>query len=95
MKIDYYIHLNLSIILFKLVDMKQAYYTAIIAKDESGMWAAFVEEFPGANAQGSTKAEALENLKEAIDMIAAYRRDKIEQQHEGPYERTPLSVSLA
>jgi len=81
--------------LFKLINMKQAHYTAIVAKDDSGTWAAFVEEFPGANAQGATKAEALDNLKDAIDMIAAYRRDKIEKQHSGNYERAPLSVSLA
>jgi predicted RNase H-like HicB family nuclease len=40
-------------------------FTAVIKQDE-GWWIGWVEEIPGVNSQGKTKAELLKNLKSAI-----------------------------
>ena len=40
-------------------------FTAVIKQDE-GWWIGWVEEIPGVNSQGKTKAELLRNLKSAI-----------------------------
>jgi predicted RNase H-like HicB family nuclease len=48
--------------------------TANIERD--GAWfIAFCPELPGANGQGATKDECLENLKEAIALILLDRRE--------------------
>jgi predicted RNase H-like HicB family nuclease len=39
-----------------------------------GGYAAFVEELPGANAQGATLDEARENLQEAVELILEANR---------------------
>ena len=48
-------------------------FTAIVEKD--GDWyIAYCAELPGANGQGKTKDECLENLSEAIELILEDRR---------------------
>lgn len=48
-------------------------FTAVIERD--GDWfIAFCPEVPGANGQGATKEECLENLREAIALILDDRR---------------------
>jgi predicted RNase H-like HicB family nuclease len=41
-------------------------FTVTIDRDEDGVWVAECPAIPGCVSQGSTKAEALENVKEAI-----------------------------
>lgn len=49
-------------------------FTAIIERD--GEWfIAYSPEIPGANGQGKTKEECLENLSEAIALILEDRRE--------------------
>jgi predicted RNase H-like HicB family nuclease len=49
-------------------------FTAIIERD--GEWfIAYCPEVPGANGQGRTKEECLQNLAEAIDLILEDRRE--------------------
>ena len=49
-------------------------FTAVIERD--GDWfIAFCPELPGANGQGRSKKECLENLKEAIALILVDRRE--------------------
>lgn len=49
-------------------------FTAIIERD--GDWfVAYCPEIPGANGQGKTKEECLENLSEAIALILEDRRE--------------------
>ena len=49
-------------------------FTAIVEHDEE--WViAYCPEIPGANGQGKSKADALKNLSEAIDLILEDRRD--------------------
>jgi predicted RNase H-like HicB family nuclease len=48
-------------------------FTAIVERD--GDWyVAYAAEIPGANGQGRTEAECLENLRDAIDLILEDRR---------------------
>jgi predicted RNase H-like HicB family nuclease len=42
-------------------------------------YAAFVEELPGANAQGATLDEARENLQEAIELVLEANRTLAEE----------------
>lgn len=49
-------------------------FTAVIERD--GDWfIAYCLEIPGANGQGRTKEECLENLSEAIELILEDRRE--------------------
>lgn len=48
-------------------------FTAIVERDES-WFIAYCPEIPGANGQGRTKATALKNLAEAIELILEDRR---------------------
>ena len=41
-------------------------YRVIIEKDEDGVYVAEAANLPGCISQGATRAEALENIKEAI-----------------------------
>ena len=49
-------------------------FTAIIEK-EGDWFIAYCPEIPGANGQGQTKAECLENLKAAIELVLRDRRE--------------------
>lgn len=48
-------------------------FTAVIEQDD-GWYVAYSPEIPGANGQGTTKAEALEDLSAAIALILEDRR---------------------
>ena len=49
-------------------------FTAIVEKD--GPWyIAYCAEVPGANGQGKSREECLENLREAIILILDHRRE--------------------
>ncbi len=50
-------------------------FTAIVEQD--GPWCvAYCAEVPGANGQGRTREECLANLREAIALILAHRREE-------------------
>jgi predicted RNase H-like HicB family nuclease len=49
-------------------------FTAIVERDEE-WFIAYCPEVPGANGQGKTKAECLDNLSKAIDLILEDRRE--------------------
>jgi predicted RNase H-like HicB family nuclease len=49
-------------------------FTAVVERD--GEWyIAYCPEIPGANGQGTTKDECLENLADAIELILEDRRE--------------------
>lgn len=52
--------------------------TAVFEKVSEG-YIAFVEELPGANAQGKTLDEARENLREAVEMVIEANRQISEE----------------
>ncbi len=43
-------------------------YRVLIEKDENGIYIAEATNLPGCISQGSTRAEAIENIKEAIEL---------------------------
>ncbi|HEX4769632.1 MAG TPA: type II toxin-antitoxin system HicB family antitoxin [Bryobacteraceae bacterium] len=50
-------------------------FTAIVEQD--GPWyIAYCAEVPGANGQGETREECLSNLRSAISLMLAYRREE-------------------
>lgn len=53
-------------------------WTAVFVEVPEG-YAAFVEELPGANAQGATLDEARHNLQEAIDLVLEANRTLAEE----------------
>jgi predicted RNase H-like HicB family nuclease len=57
---------------------KPIQFTAIFRKVPEG-YIGFVEELPGANAQGATLEEARENLDEAIDLVLEANRALAEE----------------
>ena len=52
--------------------------TAVFQKVPEG-YIAFVEELPGANAQGKTLDEARENLREAVELVVEANRQLTEE----------------
>jgi predicted RNase H-like HicB family nuclease len=58
--------------------MKSA-LTAVFEKVSEG-YIGYVEELPGANAQGNTLEETRENLKEAIELVLASNRQLVEEE---------------
>jgi len=50
-------------------------FTAIVERNEKGL-IAFCAEVPGANGQGDTREECLQNLREAIALVLQYRREE-------------------
>ena len=52
--------------------------TAVFEKVAEG-YIAFVEELPGANAQGATLDEARENLREAVELVIEANRQISEE----------------
>lgn len=50
----------------------------ILHKGEDGFWVAEVPSLPGCISQGKTREEALENIKEAVDLyIETLEEDKL------------------
>jgi len=56
--------------------------TAIFEKVPEG-YIGYVEELPGANAQGETLEEVKENLKEAIELVLEANRQLMEEEISG------------
>ena len=56
--------------------------TAVFEKVPEG-YIAFVEELPGANAQGKTLDEARENLREAVELVIEANRQLAEAHIQG------------
>lgn len=50
-------------------------FTVVLEKGET-FWISYCPEIPGANGQGKTKEEAIEDLKEAVLLILQDRREE-------------------
>lgn len=71
----------------------KAEFTAVFQKVPEG-YLAFVEELPGANAQGSTLEEARANLEEAVALVLEANRAMAEAElADAEVIREPLTVS--
>ena len=69
-------------------------YQIILQQTNDNWWIAFTPDFPGANSQGKTKAEALENIADAIKLL---RESYVEDftQNTNRYETTNLQLAFA
>jgi predicted RNase H-like HicB family nuclease len=70
--------------------MKQE-YTAVIKKD-SGWWIGWIEEIPGVNSQGKTKAELVKNLRSALSEALEFNREDARAAAQDDYEETAILV---
>ena len=68
-------------------------FTAIYQK-HGDYYITWVEEVPGVNTQGKTKAEARENLKEALILILTANRKLAMGQHKGAVLRESLRLAM-
>jgi len=57
----------------------QKNFTAFVKKTNDGWWVAQCLEVSNAHAQGKTKSEALENLKEVLELLEACSREELEK----------------
>ena len=57
-------------------------FTAVFEQAD-GWWIGYVEELPGANAQGRTLEETRENLKEAVQLIIEANRELAQREIAG------------
>jgi predicted RNase H-like HicB family nuclease len=53
-------------------------FTVVLEKDEGGGYSVQCVELPGAISQGETKAEALKNIREAIELYLASWPDALD-----------------
>jgi predicted RNase H-like HicB family nuclease len=66
-------------------------YSAVIQK-AGDWWVGWVEEVPGVNSQGRTRAELLNNLGEALAEALEMNRTEARGAASGPYEEVHLMV---
>jgi predicted RNase H-like HicB family nuclease len=66
-------------------------FTAVIKQDD-GWWIGWVEEIPGVNSQGKTRAELLKNLRSALKEALAFNRDDALAAAQSGYEEEAILV---
>jgi predicted RNase H-like HicB family nuclease len=66
-------------------------FNAIIKRDE-GWWIGWVEEIPGVNSQGKTRAELLKNLRSALKEALEFNREDARSAAQDDYEETSILV---
>ena len=59
------------------------HFTAVIERDEQGVYIGQIEEVPAAISQGNSLEELLENLQDALELIFEVNRDEVEANYEG------------
>jgi predicted RNase H-like HicB family nuclease len=74
-----------------LLELMKREFTAIIKQDE-GWWIGWVEEVPGVNSQGKTKAELLRNLRSAIKEALEFNRAEARAAAHSGYEEALIQA---
>ena len=70
-------------------------FTAVYQRAAEGGFVALVPELPGANTQGETLAEARANLREAVELVLAAKREVAQAGiDERDVIRGPLTVGI-
>ena len=64
-------------------------FNAVIKKDE-GWWIGWVEEIPGVNCQGKTRAELLKNLRSALSEALEFNREDARKAAQEDYEEATI-----
>ncbi len=66
-------------------------FNAVIKKDE-GWWIGWVEEIPGVNSQGKTRAELLKNLRSALKEALEFNREDARSAAQSDFEEAAILV---
>jgi predicted RNase H-like HicB family nuclease len=66
-------------------------WTVVYEWSDDGWWVAEIAEVPGAISQGKSKAEAKENVLDALNELLAYRREAAQKKHVGEFEIVRLA----
>jgi predicted RNase H-like HicB family nuclease len=66
-------------------------FNAVIKQDE-GWWIGWVEEIPGVNSQGKTKAELKKNLRSALKEALELNREEARSAAKADYEKAAILV---
>lgn len=66
-------------------------YNAILKQDE-GWWIGWIEEIPGVNSQGKTRAELLKNLRSALTEALEFNREEAVAAAQTGYEEAAIMV---
>jgi predicted RNase H-like HicB family nuclease len=66
-------------------------YTAVI-QQHGDWWIGWVQEVPGVNSQGKTRAELLDNLRDALEEALEMNREEARAAAGGTYEEVSLSL---
>ena len=64
-------------------------FTAVIKRD-SDWWIGWVEEIPGVNCQGKTKAELLKNLRSTLSEALEFNREDPRKAAQENYEEATI-----
>lgn len=64
-------------------------FTAVI-KQNSDWWIGWIEEIPGVNCQGKTKAELLKNLRSALSEALEFNREDARKAAQENYEEATI-----
>ncbi|MCC6269361.1 MAG: type II toxin-antitoxin system HicB family antitoxin [Dehalococcoidia bacterium] len=67
-------------------------FTAIVEPAEEGGFWAFCLEVPGANGQGDTIEETVENLREGIELMLAHLREERSAEVSPAAERRVVTI---
>lgn len=78
------------------------HYT-VVTQQQGEWWIGWIEEVPGANSRGATRAELLENLEAALDVMLAANADawvaeanrRAEELRTGAVEGVPADLVFA
>jgi predicted RNase H-like HicB family nuclease len=63
-----------------------------VVKQDGGWWIGWVEEIPGVNSQGKTRAELLKNLRSALKEALEFNRDDALAAAKQDYEEEAILV---
>jgi predicted RNase H-like HicB family nuclease len=66
-------------------------FNAVLKQDE-GWWIGWVEEIPGVNSQGKTRAELLKNLRSALKEALEFNREDALAAAKTDYEEQAILV---
>jgi predicted RNase H-like HicB family nuclease len=66
-------------------------FTAVVKKDE-GWWIGWIEEIPGVNSQGKTRAKLLKNLRSALKEALEFNREDALAAAKADLEEEPILV---
>jgi predicted RNase H-like HicB family nuclease len=66
-------------------------YTAVIQQD-GDWWVGWIQEIPGVNSQGKSRAELLENLQSALEEAVEMNRNDARAAANGEFEEVSINA---